>query len=1372
MATQLRKAASAGNDGSLVFDPGMSLAEKFALLRSAVSADKAAAMMERLLLSSCQGDGEGSGSSGLKARVEAELDAVIIGAKEARVEERQWNGEFQSLLEMEDGIEKYALLRGLYNDFCYAADAYGRIIISERYLPEAMKTIRPVHGLGYAGGEKYMVRNLLFKFAVDLQLPDGKWLYGGSKRCDEAAMKVASNELTGLIHCFKCEVPALHLPLMVLIDYRGYRLTALSLLPIDKSTLVYGSDDAGATVHNKLRLFASKMEQISSMLNLMGHNVHGTKINGPADLEGHRGHDGRLYLLDFSRVFPPEAPAPGAADPKAIFHRLLRPELVKRSDIPLSSDAFSKFQKDDPREKALNEQVDVVTRMLFEEIIPQFALSLSESAAAAEFDEGTLVGSIHRAGINVRHMGRLRSHVVDAPQVRRLLLSDMCARCIKVLVRAVMREQMKEYHLPAVEPYTAVVVYVYNLVFGWGFESAMFWRHSSAKIPLPPSISGNVPIRPIKVLLGEKFAQSLDATELAPDMDLRDAVDLPHLAQALHRMLNVTLSVTAQALLQNGVKGTMIELSHDDILGIGTRINALPIIDYYSGIQLSLAASTKQGDEYKRLVVLAEARFRSTLESLPDHAPTYFQWAKLLHSNAVKIKDTTAFSDALRTVHMALDIDPIQSSYRVLACTILVDWARLLLTRSLEEKSKTYLRQAVEKLRDAVKIDSAIVRKSTAELFASTQQRFVRSSSCSYTAEDEMYFEVLHHLLELRAAAAAAGAGSIIMRSSAPSVGVGGGGGDDNVERLLGDLLFQWASALLDAIHFQDDAKDSVRILQVAEKLQAAWPHIARERCRELLDSVETMAGTPLLRMFALGRFFTPLGDRLKTSQHCAQMLSFEFTKFVGLPESLLLDVWEYCPNLEVVLFHCCTQVIGAVPLSTMAAKLKSLCVLSLAGCPRVERAGVAEFARSMGPRLNSLDLSLCLEVGDDEVRAISEHCFNLESISLSKTLVTADSLAALLKACQKLVLLDISGCGNVENKLFVGSAQYCTKLEFLICASCAQLSSKAIAPLHKIPRLAVLDVSHCLKMEEKGLLQLLRCNSLKHVYAKGLIMDAKNIEKMMVSFECHFSRTYAEEMARLDMAVANSSASRSVARGEQSPRKVSEVTYYRCKCCCCCCYCFVCFFPSPPHALPSVDRRIGSLPVATSVPKSLSSAAGVDESSPRKVDSPKRRGSVGIPRKSNANIEVQWEDEVVPPVSPRPAPSVSDVALTGSPEAPSSELRSSGNLRHSLRSRVSPRPGAAASAAPSSSPPTPTIAVAPPNAEDDGPAPRLAKRTTAAGGDAPSSSNTEEPKLARVRSGMFDKLARSLQSRRASQSLVGAGALSPQSSPRPGEEK
>lgn len=88
-------------------------------------------------------------------------------------------------------------------------------------MPTEQKTIRPIQLGGHAGGEKYLVQSILFKFAVDQELSPGNWMYGGKEACDEAAMKAASNELAGLVHVFKCAVSAVHLPLAALIDLKA-----------------------------------------------------------------------------------------------------------------------------------------------------------------------------------------------------------------------------------------------------------------------------------------------------------------------------------------------------------------------------------------------------------------------------------------------------------------------------------------------------------------------------------------------------------------------------------------------------------------------------------------------------------------------------------------------------------------------------------------------------------------------------------------------------------------------------------------------------------------------------------------------------------------------------------------------------------------------------------------------------------------------------------------------------------------------------------------------------------------------------------------------------------------------------------------------
>ncbi len=56
-----------------------------------------------------------------------------------------------------------------------------------------------------------------------------------------AAAKVAGHDLKGLNCYVNCNIEGLCYPLMALLDYRGQRLIAISLIPIDHTTLVYGT---------------------------------------------------------------------------------------------------------------------------------------------------------------------------------------------------------------------------------------------------------------------------------------------------------------------------------------------------------------------------------------------------------------------------------------------------------------------------------------------------------------------------------------------------------------------------------------------------------------------------------------------------------------------------------------------------------------------------------------------------------------------------------------------------------------------------------------------------------------------------------------------------------------------------------------------------------------------------------------------------------------------------------------------------------------------------------------------------------------------------------------------------------------------------
>ena len=75
--------------------------------------------------------------------------------------------------------------------------------------------------------------------------------------------------------------------MLLFYRYRGFCLSAITLLPISSSTILYGSSDAGRTIFTKDEKLNSLMLQTGMKINLMGRMVQGTMIQTPLDIEGH-----------------------------------------------------------------------------------------------------------------------------------------------------------------------------------------------------------------------------------------------------------------------------------------------------------------------------------------------------------------------------------------------------------------------------------------------------------------------------------------------------------------------------------------------------------------------------------------------------------------------------------------------------------------------------------------------------------------------------------------------------------------------------------------------------------------------------------------------------------------------------------------------------------------------------------------------------------------------------------------------------------------------------------------------------------------------------------------------------------------------------
>ena len=76
---------------------------------------------------------------------------------------------------------------------------------------------------------------------------------------------------------FNCGVQGINLPLMITVEYMGYRLTCMSTIPIGSNTLVYGSSNAGINIYYSNPEFNQKMEEIGKKLNLSAIDRGGVK---------------------------------------------------------------------------------------------------------------------------------------------------------------------------------------------------------------------------------------------------------------------------------------------------------------------------------------------------------------------------------------------------------------------------------------------------------------------------------------------------------------------------------------------------------------------------------------------------------------------------------------------------------------------------------------------------------------------------------------------------------------------------------------------------------------------------------------------------------------------------------------------------------------------------------------------------------------------------------------------------------------------------------------------------------------------------------------------------------------------------------------
>ncbi|KAK3223963.1 hypothetical protein Dsin_010988 [Dipteronia sinensis] len=281
--------------------------------------------------------------------------------------QRDWNEELQSCREFPHTTPQERILRdrALYkvtSDFVDAAIS-GAVGVISRCIP-------PINPTDPECFHMYVHNNIFFSFAVDADLEQlsrkraadtnfntsinssekdsndeskgepGHVVESGQDSAEtqlaeseQATYASANNDLKGTKAYQEADVPGLYNLAMAIIDYRGHRVVAQSVLPGilqgDKSeSLLYGSVDNGKKICWN-EDFHSKVVEAAKRLHLKEHTVldesgNVFKLAAPVECKGIVGSDDRHYLLDLMRVTPRDANYTGAGSRFCI----LRPELI------------------------------------------------------------------------------------------------------------------------------------------------------------------------------------------------------------------------------------------------------------------------------------------------------------------------------------------------------------------------------------------------------------------------------------------------------------------------------------------------------------------------------------------------------------------------------------------------------------------------------------------------------------------------------------------------------------------------------------------------------------------------------------------------------------------------------------------------------------------------------------------------------------------------------------------------------------------------------------------------------------------------------------------------------------------------------------
>ena len=247
---------------------------------------------------------------------------------------REWNEELQAVRELPANTLHERLLRDraffkVHSDFVAAATRGAMLVIDGGVL-----AINPGDE---PRSQMFIWSNIFFSLGFDVRDHYGE--YGG----DAAAFVAPLLDLRGVQVYNAADVKGLHTLGTVIIDYKGFRVTAQSIIPgilerEQEQSVVYGSIDFGKTIVTSSdyeplleKVAKATRQQVHTVKNLDGEEK---TMYTSVETKGIQGNDKRNYVLDLLRTMPPDVNFLGgylSEDDKALFPAEAKDQLFPRT---------------------------------------------------------------------------------------------------------------------------------------------------------------------------------------------------------------------------------------------------------------------------------------------------------------------------------------------------------------------------------------------------------------------------------------------------------------------------------------------------------------------------------------------------------------------------------------------------------------------------------------------------------------------------------------------------------------------------------------------------------------------------------------------------------------------------------------------------------------------------------------------------------------------------------------------------------------------------------------------------------------------------------------------------------------------------------